>query len=154
MVLTLKTIYDIKSVERFKKLLTVGYTFPPWIGAAVFIIIYIISAARISSSVFIILFSILFFPPAIFTPYILYVLFKEKRYGWIITYFVIVIVPGVLAITVLGFAYGFIIFIPFAPFYFFCFLIKFSVDDWIREYNWSQELLEQRKEQEEKQKKV
>jgi hypothetical protein len=38
------------------------------------------------------------------------------------------------------------------PFYFYSFLIKFSVDEWIREYNWNQELIEQRKEQEEKKK--
>jgi hypothetical protein len=31
-------------------------------------------------------------------------------------------------------------------------LIKFSVDDWLREYNWEQQLIEQRKEWEEKKK--
>jgi hypothetical protein len=145
-----KIINDINAVERFRKLLTVGYTIPTSVGAVVFLINYIISAAKISSPVFPILFSIIFFPPAIFTPYILYVLFKEKRFGWIITYFVMVIIPGVIAITVLGFAYGLIILILFAPFYFFCFLIKFSVDEWIREYNWEQQLIQQRNEEEER----
>jgi hypothetical protein len=145
-----KIINDINAVQRFRKLLTVGYTIPPSAGVLVFVINYIINAARISSPIFPILFSILFFPPAIFTPYILYVLFKEKRFGWIAAYIIMVIIPGVIAITVLGYAYGLIILILFAPFYFFCFLIKFSVDEWIREYNWEQQLIEQRKEWEEK----
>ncbi len=150
MAIKLKTIYEIDSVERLRKLLTVGYTIPPAAGAVVFIYNSIMASAKISSPGFTILFSILFFPPAIFTPYILYVFFKEKRSGWIITYFITVIIPGVIAVTALGFAYGLIILILFAPFYFFCFMIKFSVDDWIKEYNWSQELLQQRNEKEEK----
>ena len=152
MALRSKTIYDIKSVERLRKLLTVGYTILPAMGAVFFIFNYIIASAKISSPVFPILFSILFFPPAIFTPYILYVLLKEKRFGWIVTYFIIVIIPAVIAVTVLGFAYGLIILLLFAPFYFFCFLIKSSVDEWIREYNFQQLYLLQKKEQEEKEK--
>jgi hypothetical protein len=31
-------------------------------------------------------------------------------------------------------------------------LIKFSIDEWIREFNWEQQLAEQRKESEEKKK--
>ena len=147
-----KTIYNIDSVQRFKKLLTIGFTFPPAAGAVVFIINYITSAAKISSPIIPILFSILFFPPVICTPYIIYVLFTEKRFGWLATYFFIVIIPGIIAVTVLGFAYGLIILILLAPFYFFCFMIKFSVDEWIREYNWNQQLIEQRNEQEEKKK--
>ncbi len=42
--------------------------------------------------------------------------------------------------------------LPIVPFYLFCFLIKFSVDEWLREYNWEQQLIEQRKEWEEKKK--
>jgi hypothetical protein len=46
---------------------------------------------------------------------------------------------------------GFLFFL-ILPFYLFCFFIKFSVDEWIREYNWEQQLIEQRKEEVEKQK--
>ena len=147
-----KTIYNIDSVQRFRKLLTVGYAVPPLASAVLFIINYITSAAKISSPIIPILLSILFFPPAIFTPYIIYVLFTEKRFGWLLTYFIMVIIPAMIAITVLGIAYGLIILILFAPFYFFCFIIKFSVDEWIREYNWNQQLIEQKKEWEEKKK--
>ena len=146
------TIYNIDSVQRFRKLLTIGYAVPPAAGAVMIIINYIASEAKISSSIIPILFSILFFPPAIFTPYIVYVLLTEKRFGWLITYFIIVIIPGIIAITVLGFSYGLIILILLAPFYFFCFIIKFSVDEWIREYNFHQLYLLQKKEQEEKKK--
>ncbi len=147
-----RTIYNIDSVQRFRKLLTIGFTFPLAAGAVVFIINYITSAAKISSPIIPILFSILFFPPVFCTPYIVYVLFIEKRFGWLVTYFVIVLIPGIIAITVLGFEYGLIILILLAPFYFFCFIIKFSVEEWIREYNWNQQLIEQRKEHEEKKK--
>jgi hypothetical protein len=147
-----KTINDIDAVQRFRKLLTVGYTVPPSAGVLVFAINYIINAARISNPIIPILFSILFFPPVLFTPYILFVLFKEKRFGWIAAYIIMVIIPGVIAITVLGYAYGLILLILFAPFYLFCFFIKFSVDEWIREFNWEQQLAKQRKESEEKKK--
>ena len=149
-----KIINDINAVQRFRKLLTVGYTVPPSAGVLVFVINYIINAARISSPIFPILFSILFFPPAIFTPYILYVLFKEKRYGWLTTYFLIVILPGIIIFILLWdniSKMGFLFFL-ILPFYLFCFFIKFSVDEWIRENNWEQQLIEQRKEKEEKQK--
>ena len=149
-----KIINDVNAVQRFRKLLTVGYSVPPSAGVLVFAINYIINAARISSPIFQILFSILFFPPAIFTPYILYVLFNEKRYGWLTTYFLIVILPGIIIfillwdnISNLGFLFFLIL-----PFYLFCFFIKFSVDDWLREYNWEQQLIEQRKEWKEKKK--
>ena len=146
-----KIINDINAIQRFRKLLTVGYSVPPSAGVLVFAINYIINAARISIPI---LFSILFFPPAIFTPYILYVLFNEKRYGWLTTYFLIVILPGIIIfillwdnISNLGF-----LFLLLLPFYFFCFFNNFSVDDWLREYNWEQQLIVQRKEWEEKKK--
>jgi hypothetical protein len=41
------------------------------------------------------------------------------------------------------------IFLLMLPFYAFCFFIKFSVDEWILDYNWEQQLILQRKEAEE-----
>ena len=42
--------------------------------------------------------------------------------------------------------------LPVISFYLYCFLIKFSVDDWIKSYNWEQTLIEERKEREAKSK--
>ena len=90
----------------------------------------------------------------LFTPYILYVLFKEKKYGWIVIFFLMVVLPYPVIYLIIG-EYILLtawLLLPVIPFYLYCFLIKFSVDDWLREYNWEQQLIEQRKEWEEKKK--
>jgi predicted neutral ceramidase superfamily lipid hydrolase len=90
----------------------------------------------------------------LFTPYMLYVLIKEKKYGWIVIFFLMVVLPYPIIYLIIG-EYILLtawLLLPVIPFYLYCFLIKFSVDDWLREYNWEQQLIEQRKEWEEKKK--
>ena len=90
----------------------------------------------------------------LFTPYMLYVLIKERKYGWIVIFFLMVVLPYPVIYLIIG-EYILLtawLLLPVIPFYLFCFLIKFSVDDWLREYNWEQQLIEQRKEWEEKKK--
>jgi len=69
-----------------------------------------------------------------------------------VSYFIIVIIPVVIFYAIFQDMIEYIVWLPvyMVPFYFYCFLIKFSVDEWIREYNWNQQLIEQRKQQEEK----
>ena len=69
----------------------------------------------------------------IFTPIMLKILFQEGKYGWITFFVVIVIVP-----TIVLFATGWhqlhghtLALIPLASFYFYCFLLKFVVRDWM-----------------------
>lgn len=76
----------------------------------------------------------------VFTPYLIYVLFLEKRYGWLIFFFLIVILPLI----------SFEIFIsdpaarsiarwfPIGAFFFYCLLLKYTVNDWIRERSFRQ----------------
>jgi len=90
----------------------------------------------------------------LFTPYMLYVLIKERKYGWIVIFFLMVVLPYPVIYLIIG-EYILLtawLLLPVIPFYLYCFLIKFSVDDWLREYNWEQQLIEQRKEWEEKKK--
>jgi len=90
----------------------------------------------------------------LFTPYMLYVLIKERKYGWIVIFFSMVVLPYPVIYLIIG-EYILLtawLLLPVIPFYLYCFLIKFSVDDWLREYNWEQQLIEQRKEWEEKKK--
>ena len=90
----------------------------------------------------------------LFTPYMLYVLIKERKYGWIVIFFLMVVLPYPVIYLIIG-EYILLtawLLLPVIPFYLFCFLTKFSVDDWLREYNWEQQLIEQRKEWEEKKK--
>ena len=87
----------------------------------------------------------------LFTPYIFYVLSKEKKFGWIILFFIMIIIPEVLGYLIFKetLAFEAALLIPLAFFYFYCYLIKYEVDKWIGDYNWHQERLQQKKEYEE-----
>lgn len=84
----------------------------------------------------------------LFTPYIFYVLVKERKFGWIITFFVMIIIP--LLFVHFKFLdalfHDEIILVPLAFFYFYCFLIKYDVDKWLSDYYSHQEFLQQEKE--------
>ncbi len=69
----------------------------------------------------------------VFAPYVLWVLCKNGKTGWLVTFAVVVGIPvglefvhvsDVVASTVLRF-------LPLLTFYFFCFVLRFSVADWI-----------------------
>jgi len=71
----------------------------------------------------------------IFTPFMLYVLFTEKKKGWIILFIVVVVIPIILLI-ILSIEVEFsrpLLFISLGLFYFYCFLLRFEVNDWVRE---------------------
>lgn len=88
----------------------------------------------------------------LFTPYILKVLIKEKKYGWIILFIVMIIIPEILGYFIFKktLAFEAALLIPLAFFYFYCYLIKFEVDKWLAEYNWHQERIQQKKDTEER----
>jgi len=74
----------------------------------------------------------------IFTPFLLKVLFKENKTGWIIAFFIMAILPAVTVVLFLLFKINpelvpFLVFVPLGGFYLFCFLLKISIDDWISE---------------------
>jgi hypothetical protein len=90
----------------------------------------------------------------LFTPYMLFVLIKERKFGWIIMFFLVIVMPYPVLYLIIGdyiLLPGWML-LPIIPFYFYCFIIKFSVEDWLREYTWEQQLIEQRRESEEKKK--
>lgn len=68
----------------------------------------------------------------LFTPLLLITLFREKRYGWVIFFFIIVAVPVVIipAINTAPLYARLLYTIPLALFYFYCFLLKITVGDW------------------------
>ncbi len=65
----------------------------------------------------------------IFTPFLIYVLFKEGKFGWLITFVILVILPALVVIT---FLFKYLI-IAMLPFYLFCFLIRMETKGWISE---------------------
>ncbi len=74
----------------------------------------------------------------LFTPYMLYILIREERIGWIIAFFIIVILPFILFYFFSRNSYAFegMMLIPFIFFYFYCLLVRLSVNQWIKKYNW------------------
>lgn len=145
---------DIDAVQRLRKLLVINFTIPS-AAAGIFILgQHVLTLLKISDPIFVVLIIISISPPVLFTPFIFYVLYREKRNGWLMSYFILVILPVILIFLIFQDNIEHIIWLPIymVPFYFFCFIIKFSVDEWIREYNWNQQLIEQRKEWEEKKK--
>lgn len=74
----------------------------------------------------------------LFTPYMLFIFIEEKRFGWIIAFLIIVIVPFILLYFFSRDSYAFtaMMLIPFIFFYFFCLLTRLAVNQWIKQYNW------------------
>jgi hypothetical protein len=108
------------NLTRLKKLLNyqVSGSLLYFLSFQVFIFIFFASAAAL-----------------IFTPFMVYVLFTEKKKGWIIIFLVIVVLPFILLL-VLSLMYEFgrpLIYISLGLFYFYCFLLRFEVNDWSRE---------------------
>ncbi|MBK8944083.1 MAG: hypothetical protein IPM32_02325 [Ignavibacteriae bacterium] len=87
----------------------------------------------------------------LFTPFLLYVLFKEKRFGWFTAFIIMIFLPIIIS-QIVGIekeSFPIILMISLFIFYFYCFVIKYVVSDWLKEYNWSQQLEEQKREKEE-----
>ena len=147
-------IRDIDAVQRLRKLLVINYTLPPAAAGIFLLAQHVLTFLKISNPVLVMLIFIAISPPVLVTPFIFYVLYREKRYGWLVAYFIIVILPLVIFYGIFQDMIEYIIWLPvyMVPFYFYCFLIKFSVDEWIREYNFHELYLLQKKEQEEKEK--
>ncbi len=68
----------------------------------------------------------------IFTPFMLKVMFEERRFGWIIFFFIMVILPAVGTLFLSSdFSYKPVIeLIPLALFYFYCFILRLAIKDW------------------------
>jgi len=147
-------IRDIDAVQRLRKLLVINYTLPPAAAGIFLLAQHVLTFLKISNPVLVMLIFIAISPPVLVTPFIFYVLYREKRYGWLVSYFFIVILPLVIFYGIFQDMIEYIIWLPvyMVPFYFYCFLIKFSVDEWIREYNFHELYLLQKKEKEEKEK--
>ncbi|MGB5529518.1 MAG: hypothetical protein WBQ32_06070 [Ignavibacteriaceae bacterium] len=147
-------IGDIDAVQRLRKLLVINYTLPPAAAGIFLLTQHVLTFLKISNPVLVMLIFIAISPPVLVTPFIFYVLYREKRYGWLVSYFLIVILPVVIFYLIFQDMIEYIIWLPvyMVPFYFYCFLIKFSVDEWIREYNFHVLYLLQKKELEEREK--
>jgi hypothetical protein len=69
----------------------------------------------------------------VFAPYMLYVLYKNRKHGWLVAFAIMVGIPLPFAFLSTG---SVIIdtglhFLPLLTFYFYCYLLRFSVGEWI-----------------------
>ena len=131
-------IQDIVAVRRLRTILWFELSSP-----VLFFLLYILG--------FLLLYLVIL-AAAIFTPYILYILIREKRYGWITIFFFMVILPYIFIFMMF---LGYILFsawllLPIIMIYLYFFLLKYSVDDWLQEFNAHEQLEEQKKELEQK----
>jgi hypothetical protein len=79
---------------------------------------------------------------AIFSIYLLYIIFRLKKISWFISLFTIVGIPIIVSY-ILGLIVGYIVvflFIPLALFYIYCFTLKFVVNDQLSELRAKEDL--------------
>lgn len=78
----------------------------------------------------------------IFAPYVLYVLYRNHKNGWLVFFAILVGIPTVLAFLSTG---NFVLdtglhFLPLLTFYVYCFLLRLAVDDWISDVSYVDQL--------------
>lgn len=119
----------IELLERLKQILDIEVTYPPTLTALSLLFfqssdntmpvatILIIASAKMA------------------IPFIVYVLIKEKKLGWLVSLIVFIIIPSVVFYFIIKesvFSKYFLL-IPFLIFYFYCLLLKYSVREWLLE---------------------
>ncbi|MBU2494681.1 MAG: hypothetical protein KJ571_18825 [Bacteroidetes bacterium] len=86
----------------------------------------------------------------IFTPFMLYVLYTEKKKGWLILFIIIVFIP--LMVLIVSFIFiefsRPMLFISIGLFYFYFFLLRFDVNEWVREAGAKNQYLRDKKKRE------
>jgi hypothetical protein len=72
----------------------------------------------------------------IFTPLMLKILYEEKKYGWLTTFFIMVILPAIIFYFIdINLMYKSILyFIPIGLFFLYCIMLKWAVRGWVNDY--------------------
>lgn len=83
----------------------------------------------------------------IFLPYILFILIKENRKGWISFLIVLVIFPVLFLLMIFQFSmfYNMAALFPIFFYTLFCYLLKSQISEWLSEYYGHQNRLEQKR---------
>lgn len=68
----------------------------------------------------------------LFTPFMLKILWEEKRYGWITYFLIIVVIPLIISFLFeTDSTYKFVFqFVPLGTFYFYCFTLRLAIKEW------------------------
>lgn len=86
----------------------------------------------------------------IFTPFMLYVLYTEQKKGWLLLFVIIVLIPLMVLIVsfiIIEFSRP-MLFISIGLFYFYFFLLRFDVNEWVREASAKNQYLMDKKKRE------
>jgi len=88
----------------------------------------------------------------VFLPYILFVLYKENRKGWILFLTILVIFPSIFLFMFFQFSmfYNMAALIPTFLYALFCYLLKSQISEWLSEYYGHQNRMEQKRLKEER----
>ena len=83
----------------------------------------------------------------VFAPFMIYVLYKTGKKGWLIFFTIMIILPPVSFVIFAGFNFYLMVllYVELGLFYFYCVILRFVVNDWVEENSWKAV----RKEQEE-----
>ncbi|MCX8107054.1 MAG: hypothetical protein N3D80_14395 [Ignavibacterium album] len=120
---------NVDLLNRLKTILDLEITYPPILLSLTFFIMY--SVNNQTSIIIVVIIAI----AKLAIPFIIYVLYKEKKYGWIVSLILLIILPSSIIYWLIRdsvFSRYFLI-IPFLLFYFFCVLLKFTVREWLTE---------------------
>lgn len=120
---------NIDLLNRLKTILDLEITYPPILLSLTFFIMY--SVNNQTSIIIVVIIAI----AKLAIPFIIFVLYKEKKYGWIVSLILLIILPSSIIYWLIRdsvFSRYFLI-IPFLLFYFFCVLLKFTVREWLTE---------------------
>jgi hypothetical protein len=71
----------------------------------------------------------------IFTPFLIYVLCKNRKYSWLILFFVFMIFPPLIIylINLKEMFLSIVLYIELGLFYFYCVVLRFVVADWVED---------------------
>jgi amino acid transporter len=146
-----KLINDIDLVEKLKRILFFQVTLPIPLGGILFLLNIALARAGYFDVVILIIKILLLLVIAVvllFIIFLFYVLMKEKRYSWITIFFIMVVLPCLLILLMF---YDFVLLgawlsVPVILFYFYCFMLKYSVADWLKDYYAHEEYEEQKRE--------
>ena len=151
-----KYIKNIELVERFRKILFFQLSVPLPLSIALlyFSFVLVKTFPVILFVIYLILVGLLIIATITFSFYTIYVLIKEKHHGWIATFFLMILLPIPVVYLIMK---DNILLVPWLlslipPFYLYWFIIKYAVDEWLKEFYNEQQRFADKIEWEEKRK--
>jgi hypothetical protein len=71
----------------------------------------------------------------VFTPFLIYVLYKNRKYLWLILFFVLIVFPPLIIylINLKEMFLSIVLYVELGLFYFYCVVLRFVVADWMED---------------------